>query len=204
MLKDRLYTFAADNPARRSSQTVLNLILHALTRMLAPTLSFTAEEVWQAVPNQPGREPSLFLCSWPRVEQRYVDEELAGRWESLLKVRASVTKALEIARQQGMLGNSLEATVSLYPAKSETADLLKRYEKALRTVLIVSQVELHSPGEPMPADISANGEDVSIAVRKAAGKKCKRCWNYSETVGESDLHPSLCGRCINELGGPDE
>ncbi|MBI5116268.1 isoleucine--tRNA ligase [Candidatus Poribacteria bacterium] len=204
MLKDRLYTFAADSPARRSSQTALNLILHALTRMLAPTLSFTAEEVWQAIPNQPGREPSIFLCSWPRIEQRFVDDELARRWESLLKVRASVTKALEIARQQGMLGNSLEAAVSVYPVKSETADLLGRYEKALRTILIVSQVELHSPGEPLPADISANDDEISIAVRRAAGKKCKRCWNYSETVGESDLHPSLCGRCINELGGPDE
>jgi isoleucyl-tRNA synthetase len=204
MLKDRLYTFAADNPARRSSQTALDRILHALTRMLAPTLSFTAEEAWRAIPNQPDREPSVHLCSWPEAEPRLVDDELGERWERLLEVRAGVTKALEMARRDGRLRNSLEAKVVLYPERSEEASLLGRYEKMLPTVFIVSQVELHSVGEALPEDISVKDNHVAIAVRKSDGEKCERCWNYRESVGRSEEHPSLCDRCVNELGGSDE
>jgi isoleucyl-tRNA synthetase len=201
MLKDRLYTFAADNPARRSSQTVLNLILHALTRMLATTLSFTAEEAWRAIPNQPDREPSVHLCSWPEVERQYVNEELGERWERLLKIRGAVTKALEVGRKDGVLGNSLEARVLLYPGTAETGALLTHYEKMLPTIFIVSQAELYSAGDAVPEGASTDDGDVAIIVRRAGGEKCKRCWNYSETVGESEQHPSLCNRCLSELGG---
>jgi isoleucyl-tRNA synthetase len=199
MLKDRLYTFAADNPARRSSQTALNIILHALTRMLAPMLSFTAEEVWRAIPNQPGLEPSVHLTSWPRVEQRFVDERLGEKWGNLLQLRSSVTKALEIARRDGLLGNSLEANVALYPERAEETALLRKSENILPAIFIVSQVEVHQSGEALPADISVTEDHLAVAVRKAAGKKCKRCWNYRESVGEFEEHPSLCERCVNEL-----
>jgi isoleucyl-tRNA synthetase len=204
MLKDRLYTFAADNAARRSSQTALNVILHALTRMLAPTLCFTAEEAWLAIPNQPDREPSVHLCTWPEVEQAYMDEELGKRWERLLKIRGTVTKALEVARKDGLLGNSLEAKVLIYPARAEEAELLGRYEDMLPTIFIVSQVELHSLGDAAQGNIVAEDGHVSITVGRADGEKCKRCWNYSTTVGESAQHPSICGRCVDELGGFDE
>jgi isoleucyl-tRNA synthetase len=204
MLKDRLYTLSADNPLRRSSQTALNIIQHALTRMLAPMLSFTAEEAWAAIPNQPGREPSVHLCAWPRLEKRFVNQELAERWQRLLDVRSSVTKALEIARRQGLLGNSLEAKVVLYPEKPDEHALLSSFENMAPTVFIVSQVELHSPGEELPEDIFVKDEAVAVAIRKADGEKCTRCWNYRESVGESEEHPSLCRRCIKELGGTDE
>ncbi|UCD57440.1 MAG: class I tRNA ligase family protein, partial [Candidatus Hydrogenedentota bacterium] len=204
MLKDRLYTFAADNPVRRSSQTALDLILHSLTRMLAPTLTFTAEEAWRAIPNQPDREPSVHLCSWPKVENRFVDDDLGRRWGHLLKLRAGVTKALEMARKEGRLGNSLEAKVVLYPERIDEAELLDRYEEMLPTIFIVSQVELHSFNETLPDDILVRENHISVAVHRADGKKCKRCWNYSEAVGESEQHPLLCRRCINQLGGSDE
>ena len=126
MLKDRLYTFAADNPARRSSQTALNLILHALARMLAPTLSFTAEEAWGAIPNQPDLEPSIHLCSWPQVDRRLVDEKLESRWKRLLKIRGGVTKALEKGRKDGLIGNSLEAKLTIYPKREEEYRLIDR------------------------------------------------------------------------------
>lgn len=204
MLKDRLYTLSADNPQRRSSQTALNMILHALTRMLAPILSFTAEEAWAAVPNQPNREPSIQLCSWPQHEERYVNQELGERWRRLLEVRSSVTRALEIARREGLLGNSLEAKVALYAETPQVLALLESFEEILPTVFIVSQVELHAPGEERPGDISVRDEVVAVAIRKADGEKCVRCWNYRESVGESEEHPSLCRRCIRELGGTDE
>jgi len=204
MLKDRLYTFAADNPARRSSQSALNIILHALVRMLAPMLSFTAEETWRAIPNQPDREPSVHLCSWPRVEQAFLDDELGKRWEDLLEIRGVVTRALELGRKEGLIGNSLQAKVLVYPEREEEAALLHAYEKMLPTIFIVSQVELHSAGETLPGNIAAKEEYVAITVRKAEGEKCKRCWNYSETIGESGQHPAICKRCIDELGGFDE
>jgi isoleucyl-tRNA synthetase len=204
VLKDRLYTFTADNSARRSSQTALNLILHALVKMLSPILSFTTEEVWGAIPNQPGREPSVHLCSWPQVEEEMVNEELGVRWERLLKIRNSVTKALEIGRKEGLLGNSLEAKVLVFPEGAEDAVFLERYEAMLPTVFIVSQVDLRPAGEALPQDISVKEDGISLAVRKADGEKCKRCWNYSESVGESEEHPSICGRCINEVGGSNE
>jgi isoleucyl-tRNA synthetase len=204
VLKDRLYTFTADNSARRSSQTALNLILHALVKMLSPILSFTTEEVWGAIPNQPGREPSVHLCSWPQVEEEMVNEELGVRWERLLKIRNSVTKALEMGRKEGLLGNSLEAKVLVFPERAEDAVFLERYEAMLPTVFIVSQVDLRPAGEALPQDISVKEDGISLAVRKADGEKCKRCWNYSESVGESEEHPSICGRCINEVGGSNE
>ncbi|RJP72133.1 MAG: isoleucine--tRNA ligase [Candidatus Abyssobacteria bacterium SURF_17] len=206
MLKDRLYTFSAGNPKRRSSQTALNYILHALTRMLAPTLSFTAEEAWRSIPNpnQPGLEPSVHLCSWPQVEPGFMDEELGNRWEHLLEIRAAVTKALEMARRDGWMGNSLEAKVVLYPKHSDEAAFLSLYEKVLPTVFIVSQTVLHSSGEALPESILVADDRVAVAVLKADGQKCKRCWNYRESVGASEEHPSLCDRCIQELGGADE
>jgi isoleucyl-tRNA synthetase len=204
MLKDGLYTLAADNPARRSSQTALNIVLHALVRMLAPTLSFTAEEVWRSIPNQPDREPSVHLCSWPQVDETLVDTELEARWERLLRIRGVVTKALETSRQNDLLGNSLEACVALYPERAEELELLQRYDELLPTIFIVSQVELHPSGEALPEDVCANDHHVAVGIRRALGAKCNRCWNYRETVGDSEQHPLLCQRCVGELGGSHE
>jgi len=204
MLKDRLYTFAADSAARRSSQTALNHILHALVRMLAPTLAFTTEEVWRVIPNQPDREPSVHLCEWPRVNEEFVDEELGARWESLLEIRGSVTKALELGRREGVLGNSLQAKVLICPGRTEEAELLESFREMLPTVFIVSQVELFSPGDTVQEEISVKDDHISVAVRRADGEKCERCWNYGNSVGQSERHPSLCDRCIGELGGSNE
>ncbi len=201
ILKDRLYTFAADNPARRSSQTALNIILHALARMLAPILCFTAEEAWRAIPNQPDREASIHLCPWPEAKEEYIDNELATRWDRLLTIRGAVMKALEDGRKDGLIGNSLEAKVTVHADRDAEADFLKGCEEMLPAVFIVSQVELRSPGEPVPDDATVRNDHVAIVVCKADGAKCNRCWNYSETVGESGRHPSLCARCIGELGG---
>jgi isoleucyl-tRNA synthetase len=201
MLKDRLYTFAADNPARRSSQTALNNILHALTRMLAPALAFTAEEAWRMIPNQEGREPSIHLCEWPKVNEAFIDEGVARKWERLLEIRASVTKALEVGRRDGLIRNSLEAKVVLYPNPDGDCELLKECEGTLRTLFIVSQVELRSSDEAASENISAQDDGMAVCVLHADGQKCERCWNYSEQIGESELHPSLCERCVGEVGG---
>jgi len=187
ILKDRLYTFAPRNAARRSAQTALYRIVDALSRMLATILVFTADEIWENLPGQSWRAASVHLTELPSASGQR-DEELAARWEDLFKVREEVMRALEEARVAKLIGGSLEATVDI-TASGKTYDLLAGYGDYLRFVFIVSQVSL----------TRADTGDVSIKVRRAEGKKCERCWNYSTHVGESERYPTVCERCVKAL-----
>jgi isoleucyl-tRNA synthetase len=187
ILKDRLYTFAPRNPARRSAQTALYRIVDALSRMLATILVFTADEIWENLPDNGARAASVHLTELP-VASGQRDEELAARWEDLFKVREEVMRALEEARVAKLIGGSLEAAVDI-TASGKTYDLLAGYGDYLRFVFIVSQVSL----------TKADTGDVSIKVRRAEGKKCERCWNYSTHVGESTRYPTVCERCVQAL-----
>src|SRR6267143_32356 len=187
ILKDRLYTFAPRNPARRSAQTALYRIVDALSRMLATILVFTADEIWENLPDNGARAASVHLTELPLVSGQR-DEELAARWEDLFKVREEVMRALEEARVAKLIGGSLEAAVDI-TASGKTYDLLAGYGDYLRFIFIVSQVSLTK------ADTGA----VSIKVRRADGKKCERCWNYSTHVGNSERYPTVCERCVEAL-----
>ncbi|MBI1987202.1 MAG: isoleucine--tRNA ligase [Nitrospinae bacterium] len=210
ILKDRLYTFRADSEGRRAAQTVLWEVLFAMVKLMAPVLSFTAEEIWQQLPAGSGASSSVHLEEFPSIQEGYLDEPLAARWERLLAVRGEVTKALEIARKEKMIGNSLEASVDLYltaEAASEWYPLLQGYVDELPAIFIVSQVGLHkgagepgknlpsSPAPLLPCLVSAL-PGLSIAISRARGRKCERCWMYSETVGQNEALPSLCQRCV--------
>jgi isoleucyl-tRNA synthetase len=182
IIKDRLYTFAPNNKARRSAQTALLRIADALARTLAPILVFTADEIWEHLPDRATR--SVHIAEFPVASQQNHDDLLAT-WERLFAIRDEVLRALEEARVAKKIGSSLEAKVTL-TAFRETLALLRKYEKDLRYLFIVSQVEL------------AEGSE-SIIVDRAEGEKCERCWNYSTRVGESQAYPTVCERCIAAL-----
>jgi len=191
VLKDRLYTAPQGSIARRSAQTAMFRIVDALTRLIAPVLSFTADEIWWCLPGE--REASVHLAAFPRFETSLLDPALEERYEKLLAVRAEVSKALELARIAKTIGHSLDARVVLSAESGEWRSLLEGYRDELATLFIVSQTEL--------VEILAEGTSAEsvpglfIRVEKARGEKCERCWNYAETVGSSSTHPTLCARC---------
>ncbi len=193
ILKDRLYTFRADSPLRRGSQTVLFEIVVAMTKLMAPVLSFTAEEIWRTLAAQPGgrlEASSIHLSVFPEAEPVWHDIELAQRWERLLGYRTQVQGVLEGSRRDKTIGSSLEATVELR-ADAETYKFLQPYRKDLTTLFIVSQVELIACGE-------ATGP-LAITVTRSSFGKCERCWNYREAVGKDATHPTLCDRCVEAV-----
>ena len=194
VLKDRLYTFRKDSPLRRGSQTALMEVLVTLAKLMAPILSFTAEEIWQTLPES-ARDTvsSVHLTAFPQVDRRWADTALAQRWEQLLKVRETVQAALEAKRREKVIGSSLEAKVSIH-ANPHRFEFLKQYESDLPGLFITSQVELikvhNLPHDP----------EWTVSVEKAQGKKCERCWNYRDSVGQSAQHPALCDRCLEAIG----
>jgi len=191
VLKDRLYTDRADSEVRRSAQTALWRILLALTKMMAPVLSFTAEEIWQECRKlEDGLPQSVQLADWPQASEP--DDELAARWQRLQGVRDVVLAALEKAKTQGTVDKPLEAHVDIY-ATPETMQFLGGFGDGLASLFIVSDVELHeAEGAPHPLDEYTG---VAAVAALAAGEKCVRCWVRSETVGEQAGHPQLCARC---------
>jgi isoleucyl-tRNA synthetase len=184
IIKDRLYTFAPRNHARRSAQTALLRIADALARMLAPILVFTADEIWENLPDR--SEASIHLCEFPTASRKS-DDSLLTSWEGLFAIRDDVLRALEEARVAKRIGSSLEAKVTL-EASGSALELLQKHQKDLRYLFIVSQVELRE-----------GKENVSITISPADGAKCERCWNYSTRVGESETFPTVCERCVAAL-----
>ncbi len=192
IIKDRLYTFAPRNLARRSAQTALHRIADALARMLAPILVFTADEIWENLPGDGSRSASVHLAELPTSNDRSSDRELLSRWERLFKIRDEALMKLEEARIAKQIGSSLEARIIIHPsALSEQVDLLRSFGDQLRYVFIVSQVEIGERGEHMVLP--------QIEIKLARGQKCERCWNYSTRVGESVRYPTVCERCVEAL-----
>jgi len=191
IVKDRLYCSTAESPGRRAAQTTLRYLLDLLVRLMAPVLSYTADEVWSYVPGE--KESTVFEAGLPEVEAGLLDEGLAERWEQLLAVRSAATKALEEARKSGRIGHSLDARVCL-AASDGLQSLLEEVRDELPALLIVSQVELGADlGEDAASPLLA---ELRVAVEPARGSKCERCWNFSEVVGTDTEHPGLCGRCL--------
>ena len=196
--KDRLYTAPATSRERRSAQTALWRILDVLVRLMAPILTFTAEEVWAFVPAVGHRVESVLLTDFPSVNRSAQDATLLGTWEKLLAVRDAVTKVLEEARQKNVIGHSLDARVELgFEDGGELAALLQPRFDDLPTLFIVSQVE-RSIALSAEAQ-SALLPGLRIAVLRAAGGKCARCWNYRTSVGSDASHPAICAPCVVAL-----
>lgn len=197
IIKDRLYAEAEDDRARRAAQTVLYEILVDLTKMIAPVLVHTAEEIWGFVP---GTKPeSVYMTSWPALHDEYLDAGLEERWGRLLEVRQDVAKALELARAEKLIGSSLEAKVDILPGKGYE-DTVNRFSDVLPTVFITSQVRVLQAGEEQSgAAFTGETTGTRITVHPAEGTKCERCWTYSTSVGTSPEHPTVCRRCAEVL-----
>jgi isoleucyl-tRNA synthetase len=193
--KDRLYTFAARSPERRSAQTAMYLIADGMTRLLAPILSFTADELWRFMPG--AREESVHIALFPTREQLEPlrDAALAGRWERLAAVREQVLAEIEPLRKNKQIGSSLQAKVVISATKAELP-LLEQYAKQLPMLFIVSQVELR----PAPDDVEAHAEaKPRVAIERAGGVKCERCWRYVPKVSTDPDLAGLCDRCQDAI-----
>jgi isoleucyl-tRNA synthetase len=198
VLKDRLYTAKAESTARRSAQTALMEIAEVMMRLLAPILTFTAEEVWLALPDYRGKAGSVHLTQFPAVNDRYIQPALAETWKTLIAVKGEVAKVIEAARQNKVLGHSLDAAVTI-AAPEKLRDLLAAHHEDLRALLIVSDILIVDETEIGEAYRSAEMAGLMVGVSRAKGEKCHRCWIYSETVGTSAEHPALCERCMGNL-----
>ncbi len=198
ILKDRLYTAPAGSRARRSAQNALYRITHALTRLMAPILSFTAQEVWELL--QPG-EAGVFEQTWLDMQLPADADVLRGRWQPLRALRGDVTKRLEELRSAGKIGSSLAGELDLY-AEGDAAALLKSLDDDLRFVFITSRATVHENKAEDTLETVLPG--VRLKVSAAAHTKCERCWHYRADVGHDAQHPDLCGRCTANLYGAGE
>jgi isoleucyl-tRNA synthetase len=194
VLKDRLYTSGKRSPERRSAQTAIWKIGEALVRLCAPVMSFTADEIWQFLPKIGNRTQSVHMATFMDETELAgpADAQLVADWQTILRTREDVLKALDEARNQKLIGTSLEARV-IVDAPASIFPVLEKYADQLRYVYIVSEVELKKSPE-------TNGTgNVKVTVERAAGQKCERCWNYSTHVGEDTNYPTVCERCSKVL-----
>ena len=188
--KDRMYTFAPDSPSRRSGQTAMWRVCEALVRLLAPIMSFTADEIWEYLPTVLERAPSVHLTQFPQHDEIAPSDEASERirrhWEVLMQVREEANKALEEARKSKLIGAALEANVRI-TAPQELYEVLMRHAKDLEALLIVSRIELEQ------------GSELRVEVQRALGSKCERCWHYTPYVGKDEAFPNVCERCAPVL-----
>jgi isoleucyl-tRNA synthetase len=189
VLKDRLYTTAPKSLARRSAQTALHQITHAMLRWMAPFLSFTAEEAWPVL--APGQSPSIFSETFWKFDA--TDEALLPKWQRIREIRDVVNKAIEAERTAGRVGSSLQANVTVF-CGIDDLDLLASLSDDLKFVLITSQAKLER----------VLGNTVAPLVTPSTALKCERCWHWRDDVGDDKSHPALCGRCASNLYGAGE
>ncbi|MFH1778504.1 MAG: isoleucine--tRNA ligase [Candidatus Omnitrophota bacterium] len=199
VLKDRLYTYAPNSKERRSCQTTIYDVIFILVKSLAPIAPFTADEIWSKLPLVDA-DKSVHTSLWPEIREGYIDKDIEERWDKILNLRPYVMKALEGKRMSNLIGDSMEASVTLYIKDANKYDFLRGYTNELASVFIVSDFKLENVKE-IPKDKKGllEVEDVGVYVDKAAGQKCERCWNYSLSVGKDASHPKLCSRCVGVL-----
>jgi len=185
VLKDRLYTTAPKSLARRSAQTALWRITHAMLRWMAPFLSFTAEEAWKSF----GSSPSIFFETFSDLGTP--DAALLAKWNRIREVRDVVNKDIEAVRAEGKVGASLQANITVTAPAHDHA-LLASLGEDLKFVFITSRVILQT------------GDTLAVQVAVSEAAKCERCWHYRDDVGHDSAHPTLCGRCTSNLYGAGE
>lgn len=203
IIKDRQYTAKSDSVARRSCQTALYLIAEAMVRWMAPILSFTAQEIWSALPGE--RDEFVFTNVWfdgveKLSEQATLNNEF---WASLLAVRTEVNKSLEQARRDEVVGAALQANVTLF-ATPELAEKLLSIGEELRFALITSKATVVEVNEQPEDSLTTELAGLWLNVSASTGTKCERCWHYTDDVGQHQNHTDLCGRCVTNIDGEGE
>ena len=188
VLKDRLYTEKKESHSRRAAQTTIYIILDSLTRMIAPILAYTSDEIWKYIPHRASDDGECVMFNeMPKPVEINVSDDFMAKWDKIHDLRDDVKKALEEAVKEKKLKKSLDAKIILN-ASGDELEFIKSVEPELKNVFIVSGVE-----------VVDNGSDTKIDVELADGEKCERCWEHSVTVGADPVHPTLCQRCVNVL-----
>jgi isoleucyl-tRNA synthetase len=227
MLKDRLYTTAEKSHARRSAQSALWHITQSLTRLMAPILAFTAEEIWQTLTHD--AEDSVMLQTWHALPDVPDEAAIQSRWEEIRDMRTLILIELEKLRTEGKIGPDLQAAITILIPESIQFDALAALGEELKFVFISSAATVVQ-GDPLEltkdesreyaclvlthsrevyegfqvSDYGNRSEFVAVKVVPAPGKKCERCWHVREDVGENAEHPTICGRCVSNLFGEGE
>ena len=194
IVKDRLYCEGTTSIERRSAQTVLTEVLKVLVRIISPVLSFTADEIWERIPEALKEEESVHLSKWIEANPEYLNEELAKKWDKIARLRREVNKKLEAERQTGLIGHSLDARVLLNIANADYSFIKDYTENEVSDLFIVSQVKFVNDSLA-----ESEIEGISISVEKSSGEKCERCWKYDEEVGHDHNHSDVCPRCASVL-----
>ena len=192
ILKDRLYTAGENSPARRAAQSALHHITHTFMRLIAPILSFTADEIWHSL--NLSAEATVFEDVWYDIPAHGLEPNRVAAWQAIISARALAAKEIEVLRGAGEVGSSLQAELAFYAAPS-TFDALSSLEDDLRFVMITSGTTVYKV---------ANEAEQKILVKPSTYKKCDRCWHYRADVGADAAHPSICGRCVSNLFGSGE
>jgi isoleucyl-tRNA synthetase len=206
VLKDRIYTLQLDSPARRSAQTAIHHILQTLVRLMAPIMTFTAEEIWTALPAK--ATPTVLLATYyDGLERLPATSKLsAADWEQLLTLREQIQKALEPLRKSEQIGSSLQAEVDVYLVP-EHLSILQPLANELHYLMLVSAVRLHHldarPTDVVP-ELFRAGENIFINAQPTQNGKCIRCWHFRADIGVRADHPEICGRCVSNVSGDGE
>jgi isoleucyl-tRNA synthetase len=213
IIKDRLYTFKAESTGRRAAQTTIYHVLDHLVRLLAPVLVFTTDEAWGFMPGR--KADSVHISEMPRPKKQWLDGGLEEKWDLILKVKEVASRALEFARKKKIIGHSLDAKVAIFQtdeltreemkklfkierSTEELKELLSKEEAALKEILIVSQLAVVDKQPEWPV-VNAEIPGFGVAIDKADGAKCERCWNISPSVGENEENKTICERCLKAL-----
>ena len=197
--KDRAYCSAPDWAERRSAQTAMHHVLLRLTRLVAPILVHTAEEVWEHIEHPDEDVPSVHLAHWPEPDAQWLDDELNERWETLLAVRDDVLRRVEALREEKQVKQAMEATVTLASIDEDLLQLMQEYEQQLADLLMVSELTIL---EGEPTDEMVAGQDARglfVHAEPSEHPKCDRCWNLRPTVGQNPEHEDLCERCVEAV-----
>ncbi len=192
ILKDRLYTSGETSHARRAAQSALHHITHALMRLVAPILSFTADEIWQTL--NISQEVTVFEELWYALPEHGLTADRLQAWATIISVRSTAAKEIEVLRSASQVGSSLQAEIEFH-APEATFAALNSLEDDLRFVMITSSARVYK---------AADETEQNILVKASSHKKCERCWHYREDVGSDTVHPTICGRCVSNLFGAGE
>jgi isoleucyl-tRNA synthetase len=192
ILKDRLYTAGETSHARRAAQSALYHITHALMRLMAPILSFTADEIWQTLGLS--ADETVFTEVWYKLPAPGLSSERIAAWQAIVSVRSNAAKEIEVLRAEGKVGSSLQAELEFHDP-NVTFDALASLDDDLRFVMITSSARV--------VKVATDAEQ-KIIVKSSTNKKCDRCWHYRSDVGADPAHPQICGRCVSNLFGKGE
>ena len=198
IVKDRLYTYPKNSKERRSGQTAMYELLKGMAQLMAPVLSFTSEEVWSFIPSKGDETASVHLSEFPDLSRVSFPDDLVDKWEKISQLKGEVSKALELQRQEKVIGHSLDALVRLELPKDLKA-VLEQEQDQLKFIFIVSGVEIVGTlKDDAKVYASESLEGLKISVHPAPGKKCERCWNYFAEASTPE-HPNICLRCVKNL-----